>query len=204
MVVVGLTGAIGSGKSTVSAMLAARGAVVVDADLLARQAVEPGGPAHPAVVERFGPAVLAEDGTVDRRALADVVFADPAALADLNAIVHPAVASAVAERLAAEAEGDGDKVVVLDVPLLVESAEVVPALAGVVVVDCPPELAVRRLVERRGMAEADVRARMAAQASREERLARADVVIDNSRDLDHLAAEVDRAWAWIEGLRGTG
>ena len=202
MVVVGLTGGIGAGKSTVSAMLADRGAVVVDADVVAREVVVPGGPAYDAVVDRFGPGVVAADGTLDRAGLAQVVFADGAARADLEAIVHPAVKAAMDERVAAEA-GSGH-VVVLDIPLLVESRAERHGLAGVVVVDCPVETAVRRLVERRGLAEDDARARVAAQASRAERLARADFVIDNAGDLTHLAAEVERCWAWIEGLRAAG
>src|SRR5438552_1221863 len=119
MLVIGLTGGIGSGKSTVSKLLADRGAVIVDADLIARQVVEPGGPAYQALLDRFGPEVLAPDGTVDRPALAAVVFNDSSALADLNAIVHPAVGAVIAERLTAETETD--HVVILDVPLLVES-----------------------------------------------------------------------------------
>lgn len=189
MLVVGLTGGIGSGKSTVSALLAERGAVIVDADAIARQVVQPGGPAHDAVVERFG--------TIDRPTIASVVFADPAALADLNAIVHPAVGAEIAGRLMAEA--DTDHVVVLDIPLLVESKNPY-AVAGVIVVDVPVDVAVSRLVEQRGMAEADARARVAAQATREERLAKADFVIDNAGSREDLAAEVDRCWAWVQSL----
>ncbi len=200
--VVGLTGGIGSGKSTVSAMLAERGAVVVDADHLARQVVEPGLPAHRAVAERFGPDVVAADGTLRRDRLAAIVFADEGARADLEAIVHPAVQSAMEQRVAAEA--GTDHVVVLEVPLLVESHTRRPWLAGVAVVDCPVETAVRRLVEHRGLLEEDARARVAAQATREERLERADFVIDNAAGLDHLAAEVERCWAWIEELRAAG
>ena len=199
MLVIGLTGGIGSGKSTVSAMLTARGAVVIDADLIAREVVEPGGPAYQGVVDRFGPGILAPDGTIDRPALAAVVFNDPQARADLNNLVHPAVGAVMAERMSAEASTD--HVVVLDIPLLVESANPRSDLGGVLVVDCPVELAVERLVGQRGMPEEDARARVAAQATREERLARADFVVDNSGDLDHLAAEVDRAWEWIERLR---
>ncbi len=196
--VVGLTGGIGSGKSTVSAMLSERSALVVDADVVARQVVEPGGPAYQAVVDRFGPEVLGGDGALDRQRLADVVFADPGALSHLNAIVHPAVRAVMAE-LVAKAEPDA-AVVVLDIPLLVESRRSYPDLAGVVVVDCPVDVAVRRVVAQRGMNEEAVRARISAQASREERLAQADFVIDNSGSLDHLAGEVERCWAWIEGL----
>ncbi len=195
MLVVGLTGGIGAGKSTVSSLLAAKGAVIVDTDVVARSVVARGGAAHDAVVSRFGAAVAA-----DRRALADVVFSDPAALADLNAIVHPAVRDEVARRLASLGADDA-RVVVLDVPLLVESGgRDRYDVTGVLVVDCPEEVALTRLVELRGMSEDDARRRMAAQASRADRLAAADFVVHNDGTLDDLAAAVDRAWTWIEGL----
>lgn len=196
MVVIGLTGSIGSGKSTVSAMLAERGAVVVDADAIVRDLQRPGTPVFRAMVERFGPGIVAPDGTLDRAAVAAIAFADPAALADLNAIVHPAVGEEIARRLAEEAPTD--HVVVLDVPLLVESGR--GDLAGVVVVDVDPDVAVARLVAQRGMTEADARARMARQASREERLARADRVVDNSGTVDDLRRRVDEVWAWARSL----
>lgn len=199
MLVIGLTGGIGSGKSTVSALLAEKGAVVVDADAIVRELQQPGTPVFAAMVDRFGEGIVAADGSLDRAAVADLVFDDPAALADLNAIVHPAVGADIAARMAALAETD--EVVVLDVPLLVESSRPYP-VAGLLVVDVDPEVAVERLVAQRGMREADVRARMARQASRDERLARADRVIDNSGTLDDLRAQVDDAWEWIEGLRG--
>ena len=199
MLVVGLTGGIGSGKSTVSRLLSARGAVIVDADVVARRVVEPGGPAYQGVVDRFGPGILASDGTIDRPALAAIVFADPSARADLEAITHPAVGVLINEQLAAEA--GTDHVVVLDVPLLVESGR---TGTPVIVVDCPPETAIRRLVEQRAMDEADARRRVAAQVSREERLAHADLVIDNSGSPEALEHQVDAAWAWIEGLRAAG
>jgi dephospho-CoA kinase len=198
VLVVGLTGGIGSGKSTVSALLAAKGAVVVDADAIVREVQQPGRPVFDAIVERFGSEVVAADGSLDRAAVADRVFGDDAALADLNAIVHPAVGAEIVRRMA-ELEPT-DEVVVLDVPLLVESARAYP-VAGLLVVDVDPEVAVRRLVEHRGMREADVRARMARQATRGERLARADRVIDNSGTPADLDAQVDEAWRWIEGLR---
>ena len=201
MVVVGLTGGIGSGKSTVARMLAERGAVVVDADVVAREAVAPDGPAHAAVLERFGPSVVSADGTIDRAALAGLVFGDEAAREDLNRIVHPAVGEAMLERVAAAGSADPDAVVVLDVPLLAEVGRDRYPVAAVIVVDAPVELAVARLVSDRGFTQADARARAAAQASREERRAIADLVIDNSSDLDHLRSEVDRAWAWIQALR---
>lgn len=185
----GLTGGIGSGKSTVASLLAARGARVLDADAIAREVVEPDGPAYEAVRRRFGPAVMTPDGRVDRPKLADVVFSDARARADLNAIVHPAVGSEIRRRVDEEPTGTG--VVVVEVPLLVEAGWTADV---VVVVDCPPDIAVRRLVEERGMDEADVRRRMSAQASREQRLARADVVIDNSGSLDDLHEHVDRLW----------
>ena len=196
MLVIGLTGGIGSGKSTVSELLAERGAVIVDADVIAREVVEPGGPAYQGVVDRFGREVLAADGTIDRPALAAIVFGDPEALADLNAVVHPAVGAVIAERLGDEAPTD--HVVILDVPLLVESRR--SQATAVIVVDCPEEEAVRRAVAR-GLPEDDVRRRMAAQASRDDRLAKADFVIDNSGPPEALAPQVGAAWSWIEGLR---
>ncbi|HUR17940.1 MAG TPA: dephospho-CoA kinase [Acidimicrobiales bacterium] len=202
MLVVGLTGGIGSGKSTVSAMLAHRGAVVVDADLIAREVVAPGGPAYDGVVERFGPGVVGPDGTIDRSGLAAMVFTDPSALADLNALTHPVIAVVVGEKLSAEAATD--HVVILDVPLLVETERARARCAAVVVVDCPQDVAVRRLVDHRTMVEADVRSRMAAQATRDERLALADFVIDNSGSWENLEVQVDRCWSWIESLTRTG
>lgn len=196
MLVVGLTGGIGAGKSTVSRLLAERGAVIVDADLIAREVVEPGGPAYQGVVDRFGKAVLLDDGTLDRAALAEVVFSDAEALADLNKIVHPAVGAVIAERLVEESPTD--HVVILDVPLLVESGRT--NTAGTIVVDCPPEEALRRAVAR-GLPEDDVRRRMANQVSREERLAKADFVVDNSGPVEALDAEVDRLWSWISSLQ---
>ena len=196
MVLIGLTGGIGSGKSTVGRLLAERGAVVVDADELARAAVEPGLPAHHAVVARFGTGVLRPDGQIDRAALARVVFRDDAARADLEAIVHPSVWSAISER--AEAQAGSDRVVVAEVPLLVETGS--DRFDGVVVVDCPEELAVRRLVEQRGLDEDDAWRRVAAQAARAERRARAGFVVRNDGSLDRLRAEVEAAWSWIQGL----
>src|SRR5688500_17116063 len=192
MVVVGLTGGIGSGKSTVAAMLAERGAVVVDADRLARDAVAVGTDGYQAVVDRFGPQVLTGDGALDRRALAGVVFDDPAALAELNAIVHPPVRAAIAQRVADLAGTDA--VVVLEIPLLVESGRSYGA-SQVIVVDCPEDVAVRRLVEGRGMDEADARRRIAAQVARTDRLAAADVVIDNAGSPEDLERRVDEVWA---------
>jgi dephospho-CoA kinase len=197
VLVVGLTGGIGSGKSTVSALLAAKGAVVVDADAVVHELQRPGTAVFEAMVDRFGNAIVAADGSLDRSAVADIVFNDPDALADLNGIVHPAVGAEIVRRM--DELSTTDAVVVLDVPLMVESARGYP-VAGLIVVDVDPEVALRRLVEQRGMREDDARARIARQASREERRARADVVIENSGSLDDLAAQVDRAWRWIEGL----
>ena len=196
MILVGLTGGIGAGKSTVSAMLAERGAVIVDADAITRDVQQPGRPVLAAMVERFGPTILQPDGSLDRAAVAEIVFNDRDALADLNAIVHPAVGAEIVRRM--QAEADTDHVVVLDVPLLVESGR--DDMAALVVVDVDPEVAVRRLVEQRGMTEPDARARMARQASREDRLARADVVIDNGGDRAALVAQVDALWERISEL----
>jgi dephospho-CoA kinase len=196
VLLVGLTGGIGSGKSSVSSLLAAKGAVVIDADAITRELQQPGTPVFEAMVERFGPGIVAADGTLDRPAVADIVFGDPEALADLNAIVHPAVGAEIARRL--EDEVDTDHVVILDVPLLVESGR--DDLVGLVVVDTDPEVAVERLVTQRGFREEDARARIARQASREERLARAGFVIDNNGDRAALEAKVDDCWHWIAEL----
>jgi len=198
---IGLTGGIGAGKSSVSALLAEHGAVIVDADAITRDLQRPGEPVFASIVERFGPAVVTPDGTLDRPALATVVFGDPEALADLNALVHPAVGAAIADAVGRLA--GSDRVVVLDVALLVESKDRRTDLAGLLVVDCPVDLAVGRLVAQRGMDEADARARIARQASRQQRLERADHVIDNAGPPEALPALVTRAWTWIEGLPAT-
>ena len=194
MLLVGLTGGIGSGKTSVSSRLAERGAVVVDADAIVRELQAPGQAVLAAMVERFGESILLPDGSLDRQAVADLVFNDDAARADLGAIVHPAVRDEIARRVLDQA--DTDNVVILDIPLLAESGW--DGIAGTIVVDLDPEIAVQRLVEFRGFAEADARARIVTQASREERLAKASVVVDNSLDLEHLEAEVGKVWAWIE------
>lgn len=194
MLLVGLTGGIGSGKSTVSALLAERGAVIVDADAITRELQQPGQPVLEAMVERFGEGILQPDGRLDRPAMAELVFGDRAALADLQAIVWPAVGAETNRRV--EAERGTDRVVVLDIPLLVESGG--RELAAVIVVDVDPEVAVRRLVSDRDMAEADVRARMASQADRQDRLAKADIVIDNSGTHDDLRRRVDEVWARLQ------
>ncbi len=196
MKLVGLTGGIGSGKSSVSARLAVRGAVIVDADAIVREVQEPGTEVFDAIVERFGGDVVAGDGALDRPALAAKVFGDPAALADLTALVHPAVGVEIARRVAERAGTDA--VVVLDVPLLVEGGR--HPVAGIVVVDAPEEAALERLARDRGMSETDARARMANQASREDRRAKADFVVENAGTLEDLDAAVDAAWAWIQTL----
>ncbi len=185
----GLTGGIGAGKSTVAAMLAARrGATVIDTDTIARDVIEPEGPAFAAVVDRFGRAVLQADGRIDRECLADVVFSDAGARADLEAIVHPAVEAVVRDQVAAERSA-GTAVVVVEVPLLVEAGWD-RLVSAVVVVDCQDEVAIDRLVALRGMSADDARRRLAAQASRAARLAHADFVLSNNGSLDDLSRQV--------------
>jgi dephospho-CoA kinase len=187
---IGLTGGIGSGKSTVSALLAARGAVVIDADRIAREVVEPGTPGLAAVVEAFGADVLRADGSLDRPALAAIVFGDAESRKRLDGIVHPLVRSRAAELAAAAPE---DAVVVHDVPLLVETGQT-GSYDVVLVVRADPEVRVQRLLQR-GLPEDDARARIAAQASDEQRSAVADVVLDNDGSPDELADQVNRFWA---------
>ena len=189
----GLTGGIGSGKSTVSARLASHGAIIIDYDLLAREAVEPGTPALTAITDRFGDDVIAADGTLDRTALGAVVFGDDAARHDLEAITHPAIFDLA---IAREATVPDDAVVVHDHPLLVEVG--MDAFCDlVVVVDVPEDVQVERLVTLRGMTEVDARARLAAQGSREERAAAADIVLDNTGSIEDLEARVDEIWTRI-------
>jgi dephospho-CoA kinase len=187
---IGLTGGIGSGKSTVAGLLAARGARIVDADRIAREVVEPGTPGLEAVVAAFGSGVLTPEGALDRPALAAVVFADPDARRRLDGIVHPLVRARAAELVAA---APPNAVVVQDVPLLVETGQ-----AGsydlVLVVEADLDTRVRRLVGR-GLSEEDARARIAAQATDEQRRAVADVVLDNSRTVEDLETQVERFWA---------
>jgi dephospho-CoA kinase len=200
MRLVGLTGGIGSGKSAVSALLAGLGAAIVDADEIAREVVVPGGPAYRPLIDRFGANIVAADGTIDRPALAAVAFADPAAVADLNAITHPAIGVTMAERVAALAAQAGVEVVVAVIPLLEERHVEGLRLAGVVVVDTPTDVAVERLVRQRGMPLEDARARLAAQPSRADRLALADYVVDNSGSLEDLAERVRDLWGWMRTL----
>jgi dephospho-CoA kinase len=191
MLRVGLTGGIGSGKSTVAGRLAEHGAVVIDADRLAREVVEPGTPGLAAVVDAFGPGILDESGSLDRAKLAGRVFKDDAAREILTSIVHPLIAERTGERMA---EAPADAIVVHDVPLLVEN-NLGPAYHLVIVVDAPVETRVSRVVRDRGMSEADARARIAAQATEQARRAAADVWLDNGGTVDEVLAEVDSLWA---------
>jgi len=192
VLLVGLTGGIGSGKSTAARMLRERGAAVFDADVLAREAVAPGTEGHQAVVERFGADVLAPGGELDREALASVVFADPAARRDLEAIVHPEVRRLFAE--GSDAYRDTDRVVVLSAPLLVETG-MHSAFDVLVVVAVPVSVQVERLMRDRGMSEAAVRARIDAQAPLEDKAAVADILLDNEGSPEELARQIDRIWA---------
>ncbi|NYD71432.1 dephospho-CoA kinase [Herbiconiux flava] len=195
MFVIALTGGIAAGKSTVARRFAEHGAVVIDADRLAREAVEPGTPGLAAIAERFGPGVIDADGRLDRPALGSIVFADETARLDLNGITHPAVAALLKERLADTAQADPDAIVVYDVPLLAESGGRRDGLFRfVVVVEAPAEVRVQRLIELRGMAADEAARRVAAQASDEERRALADVVIDTGGSLDETVQQTDAAW----------
>jgi len=196
MLLVGLTGGIGSGKSTVATGLAGRGAAVIDADAISREIVEPAGPAYQPVVDRFGPGIVRDDGTLDRAALAALVFGDRAALNDLNGITHPVIGRVMAERMQELAAQD--RIVILDIPLLNIATKDRFQFGAIVVVDAPEEVAIERLVGQRGFTEADARARVAAQLSRDERRHLADLVVDNHGDRAALEEEIDRAWAWLE------
>jgi dephospho-CoA kinase len=196
MILVGLTGGIGSGKSTVSAALAARGAIIVDADQVVRDVQQPGSPVLAKLAERFGAEVIAADGSLDRAALAGIAFADPEALKDLNGIVHPAVGAEMNRQVMEHVATDN--VVVLDIPLLTENPR--EGLQGKIVVDLPEETQVERLVKYRGFDEADARARIARQASREQRLATADFVVDNTGTHADLAPQLERLWQWLRSL----
>lgn len=192
---VGLTGGIGAGKSTVAEMLADLGAVVIDADVLAREVVAPGTLGLAAVVERFGPDVLNEDGSLDRGGLADLVFSDAEALADLNAIVHPRVRARSAE-LAAQAAPDA--VVVMMIPLLVETG-LGADLDAIVVVDVPDQVQLDRVQARDGLSEKQVLARIRAQADRERRLSAATHVIDNRGSVADTRRQVEQLWRELQG-----
>jgi dephospho-CoA kinase len=193
---VALTGGIGAGKSAVSARLAQRGAVIVDADAIVHELQAPGQPLLDRLAERFGAEIIRPDGSLDRAGLAAIVFNDDEALQALNGIVHPEVRAEIARRI--RAEQGTDHVVVLDTPLLtvIEDHD----FAALIVVDLPVEVAVERLVNQRGMSEDDARARIAKQMTREERLAKADYVIDNGGDLDSLEKQLDELWIWLAQL----
>jgi dephospho-CoA kinase len=196
MILVGLTGGIGSGKSTVSAALAARGAEIIDADAIGRELQQPGQPLLQKLSDRFGAQIITADGALDRPALAAIAFTDADALKDLNAIVHPAIGGEVLRRI--EAASHTERVVVMDIPLLTENPR--EGLQGIVVVDVPVETQVERLVRFRGFTEDDARARIAQQATREARLATATFVIDNSGDLSALEPQVEALWQWLSAL----
>ncbi len=200
MLLLGLTGGIGSGKSTVSAEFARRGAVVIDADLVVRELQSPGGAVLSAMVEHFGETILAADGTLNRQAVADIVFNDPEELKALNAIVHPKVGEEIDRRI--DAERDTENVVILDVPLLVESKAY--ETEGIIVVDTDPELAVQRLVEFRGFNADDARARMKLQATRDERRAVAAFIVPNDGSQEELMTRIDECWDWIQTKRNAG
>ncbi len=199
MLRVGLTGGIGSGKSEVARRLADLGAVVIDADVAAREVVVVGSPGLARIAAVFGDGVLRPDGSLNREKLGEIAFGDPGLRAELNGIVHPLVREwmQAAERAAVQAAGPPGPIVVHDVPLLAESRGKA-GFDAVIVVDVPPELQVERLVRLRGMAAEQARARMAAQASREQRLAVADIVIDNSGSLDDLDRRVAEVWSDLE------
>jgi dephospho-CoA kinase len=199
MRIIGLTGGIGSGKSTVSAMLRELGAAVVDADAGARAVVEPGQPGLAEIGEAFGPDVLRPDGSLDREKVAALVFSDPEARARLDAITHPRVREWMAERVQ-EAVAAGSELVVLDVPLMYESG-LEGGVESVIVVWASPETQVSRAVER-GMTEADARARVAAQMPIDEKRARADHVVDNSGSPEDTRRQVERLWAELRGAPG--
>ncbi len=195
MLAVGLTGGIGSGKSAVADLLVERGAVLIDADQVARDVVAPGGPAYQPLLDRFGPEILATDGTIDRKALAAVAFASEESRLALNAITHPAIGIAMIE--ARDALEDSDDIVVLAIPLLTAVHRDTVKLHEVVVVDCPTDVALERLLSQRGFDRADAEARIRSQISREERIKEADYVLDNSGDRVALAVEVSKLWDWL-------
>ncbi len=197
MILIGLTGGIGSGKSEVSRLLVARGAEIIDADLIVRELQQPGAEVYNKMIEIFGGEIIASDKSLDRAAIAAKVFSDENLLKTLNDLIHPIVRRVMNERV--ESFRKTDKVVVLDIPLLVENPR--EGLDGVLVVDLEIEIAVARLVDQRNMKLEDARARVAKQATREQRLAIANHVIDNSGDRDSLAKKVDAAWSWIRSLK---
>lgn len=205
MLRVGLTGGIGSGKSEVSRRLAARGASIIDADLAARDVVQPGTPGLGEIAAVFGPGVLRPDGSLDREQLGRLVFADPGLRAKLNAIVHPLVHERMRQleqqAIAAPGQRGPAAIIVHDVPLLAENG-LGRGFDTVLVVDAPDDQRVQRLTATRSMTAAHAQDRMAAQASRQQRLAIADIVIDNSGTLDDLDRRVDEVWAVLRDLAG--
>ncbi len=191
-----LTGGIGSGKSSVANRLTALGAVIVDSDLIVRDLQQPGSPVLAAMAERFGPSIIDEDGNLIRPAVASIVFNDKHALADLGKIMKRPIRVETDRQTMAAA--DAGKPVVQDIPLLVETLEGRPPYSGIIVVDIDPELAVSRLISFRGFTEEDARARIAKQSTREQRLAIAGFVVDNSATEQDLDSEVARCWEWMQ------
>jgi len=196
VILVGLTGGIGSGKSTISSLLEGKGAIIIDADAIVREVQLPGSAVLTELAAKFGDGVLAADGSLDRQAVANIVFTDPEALKALNAIVHPAVGKEMHRRMIEQRTTD--HVVILDIPLLTENPR--EGLQGKIVVDVPVEVQVERLVKYRGFDEADARARISRQATREQRLATADFVVDNSGDLADLQPQMEKLWLWLNSL----
>lgn len=198
MYLIGLTGGIASGKSVVGKRLVELGAVLVDADVLAREVVEPGTPGLAKIAEQFGTSVIAADGSLDRPALGAVVFSDPARLAQLNNITHPAIWDRAKELFESAAAANPAAIVVYDVPLLAEASEKRPmAFDFIVVVDATSENRIRRMVELRGMSREEAERRLGAQASDDERLRFADAVIDSNGSLEHTLEQVDALWATV-------
>ena len=203
MEVIGLTGGIAAGKSAVAARLAEHGAVVIDADRLAREAVAPGSPGLEAIVARFGEGMLGPDGSLDRERLGALIFGDEASRLDLNAIVHPEVRRLYRERVDAAFAANPEAIVVYDVPLLAE-ARAADEFALVVVVDAPPEVRLERLVSLRGLPREQAEARIRSQVPDAERRAMADVVIDASGTLEHTLEQVDALWERLVAQRAVG
>jgi dephospho-CoA kinase len=197
MILIGLTGGIGCGKSEVSRLLEMRGAIIIDADLIVRELQKPGAEIFLRMVEMFGDKVVAMDGSLDRSAVANEVFKDGKILKKLNLLIHPVVRRVMNERV--ESYRATDKIVVLDIPLLVENPR--EGLDGVLVVDLDPQIAIERIVSQRNMTIDDAKARVSAQSTREQRLAIADHVVDNSGDRDALSRQVENAWSWITSLK---
>ena len=195
MLAVGLTGGIGSGKSAAADMLVERGAVLIDADQVARDVVAPGGPAYQPLIDRFGQGIVAADGTIDRPALANIAFADEESRLALNAITHPAIGIRMIEMR--DALADTDHIVVLAIPLLTALHRETVKLHKVVVVDTPTDIALERLLSQRGFDKTDAEARIRSQISREERVKEADYVLDNSGDRAALEREVADLWDWL-------